>query len=374
MGTVQLWTPMVMVNSPYLGSATGSSASSFYGSYSFTAGGLTLSTSTGTEVAASLSPSNGEAEGWFELDTWTIYQAVNQPAIWVNNPCTQPYVAKITTTGNQYRTYTLVPSGSENDGNEMTSFSDNGYNSVVFHNGYNEIDGSVSTCGSGSGTLTVSTSVLTEESVSVSLSAGTYTSDGTLAMTVSSGYSTSNVYSYSFPGNGGTWNYDNLNGEGAHALNDAVAWAQFPCSTGGGCVLSGTNVTLANGGVAPVEDLRPGDKVLAWNTRTSELATATVSRVLPSYVGSIEDINHGLLYASGPDDQPIYARLANGTQGWIMLGQLAVGDSLFNPANGSWTLVTSIQVESGAYHWVYDVKTSPINDYIANGVLVDMKY
>src|SRR5579875_3065719 len=104
-GTEQLWTPIILLNSPYGGSAVGSSSTSTQSSIRIVSGdpdygGALIETSATDSVTSQISESNGSAGGVFELDTWTFYQAVTVRVggDGQDNPCTQPYVARITAT------------------------------------------------------------------------------------------------------------------------------------------------------------------------------------------------------------------------------------------------------------------------------------
>ncbi len=250
--TVQLWTPIVMTNSPYLGTSTGSSTTTVDGSFSFTSGPLTLTSTTSVSNTATVTSSNGAANGLFELDTWTIYQAVNQSHVLPAVPCRQPYVAKITTVGNQYTgALNLVPSGSTNDNYERTSISYNGYNSISFQNGYTENDGTVYTCGAGDWDWTVSqtTSTTISVSISVTISGGTWiTTSGTFGITVASGSGSQNTFNYHIPGNSGTYYYTRLNGGGAGPINGALAWRQVPCGVADTFETTGLWSSVVSGG------------------------------------------------------------------------------------------------------------------------------
>jgi len=139
--TEQLWTPIILLNSPYGGTSQGTSTIQTTSSIKFVSGdpdygGALVEISNTNSIASKINETNGGAEGVFELDTWTIYNAVT---VWVggdgqDNPCTQPYVAKITAhSGNLYATL-LLSLGTKSDVNEPTSINSAGYSSVIFHN------------------------------------------------------------------------------------------------------------------------------------------------------------------------------------------------------------------------------------------------
>lgn len=51
---------------------------------------------------------------------------------------------------------------------------------------------------------------------------------------------------------------------------------------------------------------------------------------------------------------------------------LRVGDYMFNPLDGGWTEITSLSISHHS-QLVYDVVTSGVNTFIANGQLLDRK-
>ncbi len=142
-------------------------------------------------------------------------------------------------------------------------------------------------------------------------------------------------------------------------------------STGGGCALSGTLITLANGTQIPVQDLSPGDAVLSYNITSGQFFTTIVTSNNALQVGQVVDINNGALYASGLNDQPLYVQLSNGTQKWVDLGQLQVGMKLYNPVSETWIPITSLATSNGSFT-VYDIRVTgaPNNDYVGNGFLI----
>lgn len=152
-------------------------------------------------------------------------------------------------------------------------------------------------------------------------------------------------------------------------------------SGGGGCVLNGTLVTLSNGSTIPVQDLQPGMKTLSYDTSNGSLLNTTVSRIIETNVSSVLLINHHISI-SGLGDQPVFVKLANGSMEWLVLGLLNYSMQIYNPVNDTWLPIKSIILERGNYS-VYDVQTARqfmgninrtvINDYIANGILLDKK-
>ena len=193
-------TPVILVNSPYLGNASATSTQTY--TSGFAIGGLGSQTSTSN--GESISVSDGQAGGVFQIDGWYIYA--------IECPNVVGYAAKIgtTTVSGQtlWCTVNLLGQGSSSDSGEPTTTSCTvdgvNYPSISFSNGYASNSGYVSTCG-GPGT-TFYTSTTTEVQYSLTVSVGNYVSDaGTASLTSSSTQS----YQYNFP-SGGQWAYQEL--------------------------------------------------------------------------------------------------------------------------------------------------------------------
>jgi len=70
-----LWTPVLLLTSPYGGTSTGSNGISSWGSFSFEfTNDFSLPSSTSKKLTYSISASNGAVVGLFELTNWTIYK------------------------------------------------------------------------------------------------------------------------------------------------------------------------------------------------------------------------------------------------------------------------------------------------------------
>lgn len=149
-------------------------------------------------------------------------------------------------------------------------------------------------------------------------------------------------------------------------------------SSGGGCVLSGTMITLANGSLIPVQDLKVGDHVLSFDVYKDRYVNTKVTSINVTNVTSIVDINNGELYASGLSDQPIYVKLANGEKKFLPLGDVNSTMELYD--NGTWIPLTGFSILNGHFK-VFDVNTKKafrhdgivVWDYMANGFLLDRK-
>jgi hypothetical protein len=142
------------------------------------------------------------------------------------------------------------------------------------------------------------------------------------------------------------------------------------CSGGGGCVALGTLI-LTSSGYVPVQRLRVGESVVGYNVTSGSLVTLTLQGDNGTWTSQEIGINGGALLVT-PTEQPIFIK--NDTfVGWLRDPQnLSLGDRIYDPLTGDWTLVTSVTSITGWFK-VFDVRTSGANDFIASGFLLDEK-
>ncbi len=211
--TESLWTPIVMINSPYGGTAYGWFNQSVSSSYSIQVGPVEYAQSSTSDIGHKVSASDGGSAGVFELDTWTWYQTETYAVYGdgQDDSCTSPYAPEITSSG-----ATLVeplnPNGSTSDVNEITSFTFNGYSSVTFSNGYTTNNDNQYIANGEPSSLTLTTIQMAVQSFSVSATIYGTLYDLTGSESVSHGTQSSQEYIYNFPSYG-TWDLDSLNGE-----------------------------------------------------------------------------------------------------------------------------------------------------------------
>jgi hypothetical protein len=133
--------------------------------------------------------------------------------------------------------------------------------------------------------------------------------------------------------------------------------------------LYNTNITFANGSTVPVQNLNAGSEILSYNYNTKQYENAIISSVSYSNVTNIIDINNGLLYMSGLEDQPMLVKMQDGIIEATTLGMLNSGMQVYLPLLSKWLPVTNIKLLTGNFT-VYDIRTMGNVDYIANGVLI----
>lgn len=139
---------------------------------------------------------------------------------------------------------------------------------------------------------------------------------------------------------------------------------------GGGCVAKGTPI-LTPYGYLPVQRLRPGDPVEEYDLSAGHLVQGSFLSGNVTNATQLIDINNGWLDVT-PTDQTLYIQNATFT-GWLRDPQnLTTTDSIFDPVTRSWVAVNSVQLVSRSSA-VYDVITSGLDNFIANGALLDIK-
>ncbi len=207
--TRNLWTPVVLVNSPYGGFANGT---------------RTMAIPGGTS-SMSTAATNGTAMGLFEMKEWSVSPSVR---VLVAGPGTNAVCTGFVAAGNlsaRYLEIIALPSGNTtSDAGQRAplSFADlygNVHPSVLIDNGYVENDLVVTTCGRGSVAMATRASRFTVE-----IPFGWDGSNYTVSATVDAALN----YTYTFPANFGTWSVDDLN-VGAHAPGGGWAFSFTPC-------------------------------------------------------------------------------------------------------------------------------------------------
>ena len=132
-----------------------------------------------------------------------------------------------------------------------------------------------------------------------------------------------------------------------------------PCD----CLLEGTPITLADGSTKPVEKIRKGDRVRAYDEFTAMMNSSEVVSVHAPYVVSHYFIINEKIRIT--EHHPV---LSSGI--WVSVGQLKVGDALAG-ADGSDARVFSIRrVDETATAHNFQVAGGT---YVAHGIIVHNK-
>jgi len=164
-----------------------------------------------------------------------------------------------------------------------------------------------------------------------------------------------------------------------------------PINTGGGsgsgggstCLVAGTKILLADGKTQKnIEDIKPGDKVMGYDTAHKKLAAETVLAT----DHPIRDHHYTVKLADGTEigltrEHPLYSE-----KGWasidpastlaenpkLVVAQLTVGDKLLE-SSGKYVTIVSIQFIPGNVQ-TYNLKdVTGYNDFVANGIVTHNK-
>lgn len=194
-----LWTPKVIINSPYGGTAYGWFNQSFSSSYTIQVGPVEYAQSSTSDIGHKVDASDGGSAGILELDTWTWYETETY-AVYGNGPnngCISPYAPEITSTGTTL-VEPLNPNGSMSDADKETSFEFNGYSSVTSSNGYTTDNDNQYICNGHPSALVLSSTQVATQSFSVSATISGTLYDLTGSESVSHGTQSSQEYIYNF--------------------------------------------------------------------------------------------------------------------------------------------------------------------------------
>ncbi len=121
---------------------------------------------------------------------------------------------------------------------------------------------------------------------------------------------------------------------------------------------------LANGTVAPVESLRPGDVVLSYNILTHKFVPDIILENVRLVSHNEYIINSHIETDAG---ESFYTN-----KGWLYASQLKVGDELYAPLNNTFIPITSIKIIQNTSFVEYDLIGSTLNNFIADGYLADI--
>ncbi|MFH1360173.1 MAG: Hint domain-containing protein [Candidatus Omnitrophota bacterium] len=129
------------------------------------------------------------------------------------------------------------------------------------------------------------------------------------------------------------------------------------------CFVKGTLITTADGSQVPIEKIKTGDAVLAYNEDKKETRPDRVTQVFEHDAYEYLVINETLKVTA---NHPL---LANGK--WQEAGTLAIGDILLRDT-GITETVRSIQTVRKNVK-VYNLEVNPLHTYIAQGYIVHNK-
>ncbi|MFC1704650.1 polymorphic toxin-type HINT domain-containing protein, partial [Candidatus Omnitrophota bacterium] len=129
------------------------------------------------------------------------------------------------------------------------------------------------------------------------------------------------------------------------------------------CFLPGTPILMSDGTELPIEEVKVGDKVLAFDEETGEFKEDKVVEFFQHPAEEYLIINE---YLKVTKNHPVYS---NGK--WVEIGTLTIGDELFN-RDSKPVRITSIK-EVREPTEVYNLEVNPYHTYIAGGIVAHNK-
>ncbi|MFC1704651.1 right-handed parallel beta-helix repeat-containing protein [Candidatus Omnitrophota bacterium] len=129
------------------------------------------------------------------------------------------------------------------------------------------------------------------------------------------------------------------------------------------CFLPGTPILMSDGTQKPIEQVKVGDTVLAFDEETGEFKEDKVVEFFQHPAEEYLIINE---YLKVTKNHPVYS---NGK--WVEIGSLTIGDELFN-RDSKPVRITSIK-EVKEPTQVYNLEVNPYHTYVAGGIVAHNK-
>jgi len=129
------------------------------------------------------------------------------------------------------------------------------------------------------------------------------------------------------------------------------------------CFLAGTPILMADGSLKPIEQVKVGDQLVAFDEKTAVFKNDKVKEVSQHAADRYLIVNGNLKVTS---NHLVYS---NGR--WEKIGSLKVGDKLFD-SNGKEETINDIK-EIAQKVTVYNLEVNPYHTYVAGGFLVHNK-
>jgi hypothetical protein len=126
---------------------------------------------------------------------------------------------------------------------------------------------------------------------------------------------------------------------------------------------AGTKVLLASGLAVPIASLKPGDKILATNTKTGKTQAETAAAVLLNHDTDLYDLKVKTARGSAAIDTTRNHPFFDLTRHrWVKAGALKHGDHL-RTSNGATAIVVSGRAPADTAGWMWDISVPGGNDH-----------
>jgi len=148
---------------------------------------------------------------------------------------------------------------------------------------------------------------------------------------------------------------------GGQYYGNGVSCSAVTCPTT--CFLGGTPILMSDGSTKPIEEVKVGDKILAFDEETKELKEDSVKLFFEHDAQEYLVVNGSI---KATVNHPVYS---DGK--WMELGQLKIGDNLLS-GEGRPVKITDIKLVKEPVK-VYNLEVNPYHTYIAGGIVAHNK-
>jgi len=131
----------------------------------------------------------------------------------------------------------------------------------------------------------------------------------------------------------------------------------------GPCFLSGTPILMSDGSLKPIENVKVGDAIIAFDEKTGEFKEDKVVEFF------VHDTDRYLLindYLKVTANHPVYHEGK-----WVEIGNLKVGDNILNSLGQPEAIRSIEEVKEKAL--VYNFEVNPYHTYVAGGIVAHNK-
>lgn len=134
------------------------------------------------------------------------------------------------------------------------------------------------------------------------------------------------------------------------------------------CFAAGTTITMANGSLKAIEDLKDYDDVLCWSHASEELISGRVETVSKKLSDQVYTIKHGREKTLVTAEHPFY--VVNKSE-YVAAKNLLVDDIFISDVGSEVKVKEIIPPEKDEFIEVYNLgNVSPVHNFFADGVLV----
>ena len=162
--------------------------------------------------------------------------------------------------------------------------------------------------------------------------------------------------------------------EAGEAAEDAGAAEEELAACGGESFTASTRVLLASGAAVPIAALKPGEKVLATDTKTGKTKAEAITRVLVHRDTDLYDLkitSKGRTSVIGTTSSHLFWIPGSHGGRWVKAGALTHGAHLRTPGGTTATVVTGWTPKTST-GWMWDLTVTPDHDFYIKTATADV--